>query len=168
MVYPIIKFLSFSVDWQCPICQKSFKNRKDRLEEHIETVHEGKKSYQCQKCATFFTTKPGLIHHEKSVHEGIRHHCQICNADFASTSHLNVHLKQTHVPNVEKEHECEICSERIIGFEAYKKHIEDVHPGTRIRKKGSETCPHCAKDLSNKQRLRMHIRSKYFNYELLI
>ena len=75
----------FSVDWTCPICQKSFKNRRDRLEEHIETVHEGKKSYQCQKCATFFTTKPGLIHHEKSVHEGIRHHCQICNADFAST-----------------------------------------------------------------------------------
>ena len=68
----IIKaFIYFlSVDWQCPICQKSFKNRKDRLEEHIETVHEGKKSYQCQKCATFFTTKPGLIHHEKSVHEG--------------------------------------------------------------------------------------------------
>ena len=92
--------------------------------------------------------------------KGIRHHCQICNADFASSSHLNVHLKQNHVPNVEKEHECEICSDRIIGFEAYKKHIEDAHPGTKIRKKGSETCPHCAKDLSNKQRLRMHIRSK--------
>merc|ERR1712037_1082744 len=105
--------------------------RKDRLEEHIETVHEGKKSYQCQ----------------------------ICNADFASSSHLNVHLKQNHIPNVEKEHECEICSDRIIGFEAYKKHIEDAHPGTKIRKKGSETCPHCAKDLSNKQRLRMHIRT---------
>ena len=92
--------------------------------------------------------------------KGIRHHCQICNADFASSSHLNVHLKQNHIPNVEKEHECEICSDRIIGFEAYKKHIEDAHPGTKIRKKGSETCPHCAKDLSNKQRLRMHIRSK--------
>ena len=81
--------------------------------------------------------------------------------NFNFYSHLNVHLKQTHIPTVEKEHECEICSEKIIGFDAYKKHIEEMHPGTRIRKKGSETCPHCQKDLSNKQRLRMHIRSKY-------
>ena len=40
---------------------------------------------------------------------------------------LGVHLKQTHIPTVEKEHECEICSEKIIGFDAYKKHIEEIH-----------------------------------------
>ena len=111
----------------------------------------------------FFTSSCLPFHKEPTTTpyaEENRHHCQICNADFASSSHLNVHLKQNHIPNVEKEHECEICSDRIIGFEAYKKHIEDAHPGTKIRKKGSETCPHCAKDLSNKQRLRMHIRSK--------
>ena len=106
------------------------------MKKHYELIHEGKKSYQCHQCAALFATKAGLVHHQQFVHEGIKYHCQICDASYASKGHLVSHLKIAHVPRVEEVQKCETCSELVIGFDLYKLHVEQNHPGTKVKRKG--------------------------------
>ena len=70
-------------------------------------------------------------------------------------------LPIAHVPRIEEVIKCETCSECCIGFDLYKLHVEQNHPGTKVRRKGTEICPHCSKDLCSKQKLERHIKGKY-------
>ena len=48
---------------ECPICQKRFVS-KQWTSVHIETVHEGKKSYKCDMCSATFGSSSGLSIHK--------------------------------------------------------------------------------------------------------
>ena len=48
-------------------CYFSYKHI---LNEHIESVHEGKKSFKCNICYTAFSQKRDLSKHMESVHKG--------------------------------------------------------------------------------------------------
>ena len=63
----------------CFHCGKSF-TRKDRVKQHIHTVHEGRKDFICTKCNKSFTAAKTLKKHNHTVHEGQKDYkCDQCN-----------------------------------------------------------------------------------------
>ena len=60
-------------------------------------THVLDKSFQCDKCNTFFKSKRNLKRHMDSVHEGKKpFQCNTCDARFARKSILNRHLDSVH------------------------------------------------------------------------
>ena len=53
------------------------------LNEHIASVHEGKKPFKCDKCESCFNLKKDLNVHVASVHEGNKpFQCKMCDVQF--------------------------------------------------------------------------------------
>ena len=53
----------------CQVCTSLF-NRKDSLNEHIKSVHQGEKPYPCTECGKDFSHRGNLRQHIKSIHQG--------------------------------------------------------------------------------------------------
>lgn len=51
----------------CKICNKKFE-RKDNYTQHVATVHEGKRQFQCFLCGKKFKQKAHLRRHTASIH----------------------------------------------------------------------------------------------------
>ena len=63
------------------------------LNKHIASVHEGKKSFNCEKCESCFDLKKDLTVHIASVHEGKKpFKCEICDDQFELKHELNEHI----------------------------------------------------------------------------
>ena len=76
------------------ICDKGFSQKQD-LNRHIESVHEGKKSFKCNICDAGFTHKANLNKHIDAVHkEKKKFKCTICDEVFFSQKQdLNRHIE---------------------------------------------------------------------------
>ena len=67
------------------------------LNEHIASVHEGKKPFKCDKCEVYFGLKYDLNLHIASVHEGKKpFKCEICDDQFELKHELNEHIASVH------------------------------------------------------------------------
>ena len=67
---------------KCKFCKKNFTE----LPRHIAIAH-----HACILCDKTFTTNQNLNNHVASVHEKLKpHRCDLCNASFASKSHLMI------------------------------------------------------------------------------
>ena len=63
--------------------------RRNHLNNHIQSVHEGKKPFQCHICNNSFTLRSSLSKHIKSVHEKLKpYKCKDCDNSFAQSAHL--------------------------------------------------------------------------------
>ena len=76
--------------FKCDIGSKEFP--KKRLIDHISSVHDEKKPFNCNFCPSYFAF---LTMHMKSVHEGKNpFSCNICTKSFSKNDHLNQHICQ--------------------------------------------------------------------------
>ena len=50
----------------------------------------------CPQCDHFFNKKDSLKHHIKTIHEGVRYHCDQCNYAATSSGNLNRHKRRRH------------------------------------------------------------------------
>ena len=96
-------------NFKCDICQKVYEtdnelkdhnskshtvedNQKKYLEckqVHVETVHEGRRKYECQICGDSFVQLVRLNTHIEIVHQGKKDHkCEICNKSFGRSDYL--------------------------------------------------------------------------------
>ena len=66
---PMILQINKNGRYHCDKCEKSY-TRKDKLKQHIETVHE-LVQYNCEKCEKSFTQKNRLNRHIKQVHQTV-------------------------------------------------------------------------------------------------
>ena len=81
--------------FNCYICSNSFAS-KSNLNVHIKSVHEGKKSFRCNKdsCDAAFASNGELDRHVSSVHEKIKlFQCEICSVSFALKKDMKRHMK---------------------------------------------------------------------------
>ena len=63
----------------CDICSSKFET-KIMLNKHINSHHEGNKSFKCEICDKTFSLKSALYRHFKSVHEEKKpFKCEICD-----------------------------------------------------------------------------------------
>ena len=60
---------------------------------HIETVHEGKRKFICKYCGKKFVQREGMSCHIKTIHEGIRYQCDLCEKSFSQLPNLKAHAK---------------------------------------------------------------------------
>ena len=64
---------SAEAQFSCDKCSKIFK-RKYKLQNHIDSVHEGIKKHQCDICGKKFTSAITVRDHVKTVHQKIKDH----------------------------------------------------------------------------------------------
>ena len=153
----------------CDLCGKILKSYC--LKVHMERWHnpEGRKYYNCDKCAYRCSYKPSLTQHMKN-HEGVvLETCHICGGKYKdldkhiksrhnskSTSFYNLRVKceicgkeikktciTTHMKamHTERKHACHLCSYNAQTKFNLKLHISKSHLGVKELEK--EQCPHC-------------------------
>ena len=59
------------------------------LKDHIASIHEREKSFECDMCQSKFTLKGSLKVHITTVHEGDKPlKCDMCNSKFSQKGKL--------------------------------------------------------------------------------
>ena len=51
----------------------------------------GDEKIECPECGKVFATKQGLLTHIKTVHDGERHKCDLCEKSYTQASSLKTH-----------------------------------------------------------------------------
>ena len=92
--YPLSDVNMVNKQHQCSRCE--FKAvKKDHLQTHIKSVHEGHK-FHCPQCEYKATRGTHLQTHIKSVHEGQKFQCPQCVYKATWKSDLQTHIKSVH------------------------------------------------------------------------
>ena len=152
---------SFPTVFKCSQCDKAFYNEQ-KLKDHVEIVHEGKKSigsqsmlfrvpknkkYQCIECLEKFPCKSRLNIHMITVHV---HKCPLCNTCFKDKDQLKVHVEIVH--EGKKQYACLICDLRFCTKNSMTSHINVVHEKVK-----TANCVFCNQSFSNKRQLKDHV-----------
>ena len=95
-------------------CEKANLQRHIRLvQQHIENIHEGKKSFGCTICNARVSQKGDANRHVEIIHGGKKAFtCSICDYKFSQKGSLNLQIKRQH----------EICSMEFMKNTELAKH----------------------------------------------
>ena len=98
---------------------KVFRNKRN-LKRHQDTIHEGRRDYQCEHCGKEFAWKQAYQNHVQVVHEGktprVREKdkmCPQCGRGFACNDHLTRHIEHVHEGQDYGKGFCEKCSKTV-------------------------------------------------------
>ena len=81
--------------WECPYQATQLGN----LKRHVRRKHDKIriKDHVCKTCGALFTTKWGLLEHDKAIHLKIRDLiCKVCGDTFSRMKCLKVHVEAMH------------------------------------------------------------------------
>ena len=68
-----------------------------------ESIHEGKKKYECDQCDKHYSLEEGLTQHMDRVHGGQKsYNCDLCHFTFASSLNLKKHNEACHQTKIYK------------------------------------------------------------------
>ncbi|XP_067665313.1 myoneurin-like isoform X1 [Haliotis asinina] len=159
----------------CPICNKSFSDKKN-LSKHIK-IHS-QSGFSCEFCLKKYSTKSNLQGHMR-VHSGDRpFSCEFCGKNFSTYCVMRVHLhthtgekpfpcptcgvsfaKNIHlkrhmqIHTGAKPHVCNICGKHFSRSDHVKRHIQSIHSGAK-----PHTCTLCGKEFVRKYELNKHMK----------
>ena len=85
----------------CKFCDKTLTT-KAGLHHHVKSIHDGKK-YPCSKCEYRATSSGNLLKHFQAIHEGKRFSCKYCDYKSTQISHIDRHVRSKHMPESEEE-----------------------------------------------------------------
>jgi len=79
----------------CGLCGKILTGKQKR-DNHIKTVHEGAKDFECAYCAKRFTTQSNLKIHLAALHNSgdLPHKCNLCHKGFTRKKGLEKHMEK--------------------------------------------------------------------------
>jgi hypothetical protein len=161
--------------FNCEKCNFGF-TRKDKLEQHKTSVHDGVKPFECEfeSCGSTFARKFELQKHVSIVHDKImpikRFKCTVhpCEAAFSHKGHWSEHLKKIH--GEKNPYKCEICSDVEFATKNelthHKKRVHDVKIkaerfGKMIQADRFSTrfsCDICLENFTSKQEIKEHLK----------
>ena len=161
--------------FNCEKCNKGF-SRKESLEQHKTTVHDGVKPFECEfeSCGSTFARKFELQKHVSIIHDKVmpekRFKCTVhpCKAAFSHKGHWSEHLKKIH--GEKNPYKCEICSDVEFATKNelthHTKNIHDVNIkaerfGKMIladRFSAQFSCDICLKNFPTKQEIKEHLK----------
>ena len=120
------KIHDWTEQFQCSKCFSSLST-KSNLNQHIASVHEGKKKlFNCEKCKETFRRKAQFETHVAIFHEGKKPFaCSICEDRFDFKTLLNNHEMKIH--GKKGRFPCKLCEETFSTKGERKKHQLWVH-----------------------------------------
>ena len=164
--------------YPCHECGKTFDGLLDLTDHTLE--HSNEKSYECDLCGEFVTTKKELKKHNKTCHSEERL-CDQCGKAFTNAKSLESHKKKHHFENFvnismeesndiegsqnedvanriledsdKKSYRCDLCAEFFATKKELKKHNKTCHCEER-------QCDQCDKVLISAETLENH-KNKY-------
>ena len=80
--------------------------------------------FSCNQCAKQFASKPGLINHIKSIHEGARYECKLCDQQYNIKSSLKKHVMSKHQG---VKFSCNECVYQATQKTHLRRHIQSYH-----------------------------------------
>ncbi|XP_026668178.1 zinc finger protein 62 homolog [Ceratina calcarata] len=107
----------------CPICQKELKTAH-LMRRHIRSIH--KKTLSCDKCDKVYSTRQGLIEHQKAHEDDFYLECSICHLRYKRKAGLRHHQIRVH-SNIEAKYMCDHCGKRFKLKVDLGLHIEKIH-----------------------------------------
>lgn len=111
---------------ECNVCHKFYVPRL--LNSHMESVHFNLANLNrtiCGLCWQEFATETLLRAHQKDVHHGGSHGCDICGKTFASKRYLSVHILSRHTQL--KTYLCDTCGEGFPVPFSLQDHVKRKH-----------------------------------------
>ena len=110
------------------------------------------KSNKCPECGKVFTTKGSMVTHYRSVHEGIKYPCNLCDYQATTQGSLQTHIKSVHEGI---KYACNQCDYQAKRQDNLQRHIQSVHEGIKYP---CNQCDYQATQLGN---LQTHIAAKH-------
>ena len=99
--------------------------KKKRLKDHVERVHEVKKQHHCPQCDKCFSQHYTLYYHIKVSHEGKNPFiCHNCGSKFIEKARLERHIRVVHESN--KSLKCSLCEYTCRRRNSLENHIKEV------------------------------------------
>ena len=146
----------------------------------MDSVHEGKKPYECNLCDKIFTVNSSLKQHIESVHEKKKpFNCDTCKSSFTLESalkqHLSIHEEKEPVEE-NLPYGCKKCPQKFGDVHLAQSHflkdhqgiedfedIEDIEDQIDMIEYGetSYNCPVCKKLYKRRKTLVNHMRKKH-------
>lgn len=84
--------------FECPICFMKFSYKKNGLDHHLKTVHQGIKEFECHLCKREFARKCALKFHLIEFHMNVKIPCpaQNCKTQHSNKKNLRKHFLTKH------------------------------------------------------------------------
>ena len=143
--------VNHTCEYACMFCESRFK-RKQQWINHVSSVHERKKPFNCKKCDFETALKANLNRHMESIHNKSMNkifECKNCDKKFTSKRGLTGHVESVH--EGKKPYGCDICTSSFSQRAGLKIHYSAVHEGKRPFK-----CDICDYASAQKIRLKTH------------
>jgi len=128
-------------EWhQCQHCEYKTK-RKSHFKRHYQLKHienwkaQSSKEIKCKECDYTTISPSHLKIHQESVHDGVKHMCNICHKMFSAKSTLNKHIKVAHEG---KKYPCSLCDYQSTRNTYLKSHFLTFHSGHKFKPEGQE------------------------------
>jgi len=103
--------------------------------------------FSCSQCEIQLTTKTGMIHHQKSKHEGVKYDCEKCDYKATHKSSLKAHTLSKHT---DIKHYCNLCDYQATTQSSIRLHILSKHDGVKF------PCEQCNQHFNSRNSLRVH------------
>ena len=100
---------------------------------HQKTIHEGV-WHKCDLCAYVNARKDNIRIHKEKEHENVRYPCDKCDYKAKTKSHLKKHDEYIHQ---KLNFDCELCKFTCKSKSTLRYHVQMVHEGI------GHQCPHC-------------------------
>lgn len=152
VVTPMTPPPSTARPFRCPHCEYC-ATRRDTLNNHVATVHEGKKPYACSQCSFKTARKAALDKHVRRMHQEAKKEnavmvegivCALCGNKCAGTEDLKHHIRVAHselFPGNKDVVElvCALCGRKCDDTNDLKVHLNVMHPEFCQKKNGPRT-----------------------------
>uniref|UniRef100_UPI003B75B51F C2H2-type zinc finger protein n=1 Tax=Candidatus Sororendozoicomonas aggregata TaxID=3073239 RepID=UPI003B75B51F len=107
----------------CKICKQVCVS-PSVLNRHMVT-HSGVKSFQCELCYKYFSTKESCKVHKKTIHSDAKNfQCPKCTKAFKQNSNLKKHL----IVHGIGDYKCHICEKVFSVKPEFQRHMQRLHP----------------------------------------
>ena len=147
----LVHVVPVSVKVKCEYCGKSYA--RAALKQHIKSVHEKVKDFQCPKCGMAFSEKRSLKNHDSTAHSEIRNFkCDQCEKTYKLSQHLKDHIKVVHEGR--KDYVCPTCGKAFGTSKHLKRHCDTVHE--KIKR---WECDYCTNAFGQSHELKKHLQN---------